>query len=308
MQKSQPFLLAACFALLATATGNGEDAPRSVREYKVHQGLRYPTAEPRLKLDLYVPLDAAEPMPCVVVIQGGGFKPQTGQRFRPMAEHLAEHGFAAALISYRGRPKHTYRETMADVEAAVRFIREISDEYGIDPDRIGAMGRSAGATLAVLLAVTPEKNEGRQAGNDEPYPARIQAAVGIAGVYDFVGRFVDREQIAIQPNLDTKLVTNGEWIGSTYAPTDKDWLRASAINHVDAEDPPILLLHSKNDRTVPWQQSQRMHAELAKAGGSAELEISDNGGHSGPRNSKTKMVAFFEKMLGERGSSPAPVE
>jgi len=48
---------------------------------------------------------------------------------------------------------------MADVTTAVRFLRKVSGEYGIDPNRIGVLGRSAGATLAALLAVGSQRRE-----------------------------------------------------------------------------------------------------------------------------------------------------
>ncbi|MFT5526445.1 MAG: acetyl esterase/lipase [Pirellulaceae bacterium] len=92
-------------------------------------------------------------MPCVLVIQGGGFNARNGQRFCPFAVYLANHGLAAALASYRGRPKRELRDTISDLKTAVRFVRKNAKRHNIDADNIGAMGRSAGGTLAALLAV-----------------------------------------------------------------------------------------------------------------------------------------------------------
>lgn len=127
---------------------------QSRSECVLHEGLSYSSADPLLKLDLFLPPATARTVPCVMVIAGGGFLAQDGQRFRHFAVSLVVNGFAAALIAYRGRPHHTCRETISDAKAAVRFVRSISGEYGIDPDRIAAVGRSAGGALAVLLAVT----------------------------------------------------------------------------------------------------------------------------------------------------------
>ncbi|MFZ5831962.1 MAG: alpha/beta hydrolase fold domain-containing protein [Planctomycetota bacterium] len=295
-------LMAAGFALVATAAESPPSEKPSDRQFTLHKGLSYSVAAPKLKLDLFLPLKAPKPMPCVVVIQGGGFLAQDGQRFRSFAEYLAENGFAAALIAYRGRPEHRYQETVADVKAAVQFVRAHSKDYGIDPDRIAAMGRSAGATLAALLAVSGGVEE--LEGGHADVSSRIQAAVGIAGVYDFVARFTEEEQTSIQPAVDTKLKTNGEWIGSAFSPTDEHWLRVSAIHHVDAADAPMLLLHSKDDRTVPWMQSRNMHEAMKKAGIASEIEISETGGHGGPATAKESMIAFFRKVLVERGAAP----
>ncbi|MDP6357409.1 MAG: alpha/beta hydrolase, partial [Planctomycetota bacterium] len=207
----------------------------------LHEGLGYSSADPWLKLDLFTPPPTDKTVPCVVVIAGGGFLAQDGQRFRHFAEYLAENGFAAALIAYRGRPHHTCRETISDAKAAVRFVRSISGEYGIDPNRVGAVGRSAGGALAVLLAVTGGMAEFESDGGNPAYSSRVQAAAGIAGVYDFVARFATREQVSVQPEVDRKIKSNAEWIGAPFSTTDESWLRASAINHVKSTVPPILL-------------------------------------------------------------------
>jgi acetyl esterase/lipase len=285
----------------------GAEPSRTVAESPsgivVHEGLVYAKPGTTLTLDLYLPASTGEGVPCVIVIQGGGFSPQDGKRFRSFAEYLAEHGFAAATIAYRGRPEHTYEDTMADARAAVRYIRRVSGEYGIDPDRIGAMGRSAGATLAALLAVTGEMEEPEGEGGEPAYSSRIQAAVGFAGVYDFVARFTDTEQIALQPRVEAKRRTNGEWIGEPFAATSEAWRNASAVNHLDAADPPTLLIHCKDDETVPWPQSQDMYARMIDAGINAEIEIYETGGHGcqtkDAAGSLARMVAFFQKTLME---------
>ncbi|MFN9827985.1 MAG: hypothetical protein ACK58J_27860, partial [Planctomyces sp.] len=70
--------------------------------------------DPQLQLALYLP-QSKGPLPCVLALQGGGFLPQTGKGYRGMAEFLASHGFAAALVAYRGRPNHQFPDTLADV-------------------------------------------------------------------------------------------------------------------------------------------------------------------------------------------------
>lgn len=285
------------------AAKNQNDAATDHR-FTVHKGLVYSRPDSRadepLKLDLFLPSDSARPLPCVVVIQGGGFRSQDGQRFRPFAVYLAKRGFAAALIAYRGIPGHPYRDTLADVKAAVRFIRSVSGQYNLDPDRIGAVGRSAGGTLAALLAVTGDEKDLEGDGGHAEYSSRIQAAVAYAGVFDFVARFTDPRQIDLQPRLETKKQTNGQWIGAPFSPENEHWLRASAVNHVDKNDPPILLVHCKDDATVPWPQSRDMHAKLTQAGVAAEVMYYETGGHGFQnlkKESQAAMVLFFRKNL-----------
>lgn len=272
-------LLSVCLPVIASAA-----------TFRVIPKLPFREKEPGLTLDLYLPHDASQSVPCVMVIQGGGFRPQNGQRFRPFAGRLAEQGFAAALISYRGRPECHYVETLSDVTAAVRFIRTVGPEHGIDVTRIGAIGRSAGGTLTALLAVMDHQDP----------EVRIQAAVCFAGVFDFVSRFTDPEQLELQPNHAAKLKSNGEWIGTAFSIKDEHWLAASAINHVDSTDPPILLLHAKDDTTVPWIQSRNMHRALKAAGAESELTVYATGGHAvmpKDADSLEAMVTFLRKHL-----------
>jgi acetyl esterase/lipase len=303
--------------MLTARSGIADEQPtghsaRDDHSVGIVKGLQYSDADDGLKLDLYLPVLAdsdQEPglvpgvpglVPCVIVIQGGGFRAQDGQRFRPFAQYLAERGFAAALIGYRGTPRHRYMDTVADMKAAVRYVRDAGPRYKIDPERIGAMGRSAGGTLAALLAVTGDVKELEGTGGHEQQSARIKAAVAYAGVFDFVSRFTDERQLLMQPNHRRKLVSNGEWIGSPLGKEDSDWLKASAVSHVDALDAPMLLIHCKDDSTVPWLQSQQMADRLKAAGVDCQLKYYETGGHgfNGLGDEpKAEMVKYFRQVL-----------
>ena len=286
--------------VLCTAAATGAPTGQSTG-IDLHEGLIYSPTHEKLKLDLFLPQQRTKPVPCVIVIQGGGFMASDGQQFRPFARYLAENGFAAALIAYRGRPRNTYLDSIFDVKAAVRFVRSVSAEYHIDPERIGAMGRSAGGTLAALLAVTGGMKEFEGDGGHQEFSSTIQAAVAYAGVFDFVARFTDKRQIALQPRMKAKLETNGEWIGEPFFPTGKHWMAASAINHIDKSDPPMLLLHCKDDSTVPWIQSENMRQKMNVAGIQTETEYYESGGHGfvtkDPDVPRARMVTFFRKTL-----------
>lgn len=283
------------------AAGPRLAAAGSRDSHRVHPGLVYSEADRRLTLDLFLPeKSVARPVPCVLVIQGGGFLAQDGRKFRPFATHLATHGFAAALIAYRGRPDHRYQDTVADTKAAVRFVRKVATQYSLDPARLGAMGRSAGGTLAALLAVTGGVGELEGQGGNAEFSSRIQAAVALSGVFDFVARFTDERQIRLQPNVKTKLETNGQWVGPPFSPRDEHWLRVSAIHHVDRADPPILFLHCRDDATVPWPQSQDMYERMKAAGLASEIVTYPTGGHGykgRDEEAMAEMVRFFRRTL-----------
>jgi len=148
LKKRCAFALWATCELLAAAGVVEAGGGQAEANFTVQKGLVFARGDRELTLDLYRPQNPSDPLPCVIVIQGGGFRTQDGQRFRPFVERLAKNGFTAALISCRGRSDHEYRDTLANLDSAVRFIRTHSGEYGIDSDRIGTMGLSAGARLA----------------------------------------------------------------------------------------------------------------------------------------------------------------
>lgn len=272
---------------------------KSSTTFIVQSGIPFSKSAGELTLDLYLPLPEPDAglLPCVVVIQGGGFYSQDGQRFRPFAVNLAESGFAAALISYRGLPEHGYEDTLRDVRTAVRFVRKHSGKYGIDAGRIGAMGRSAGATLAMLQGLA---GDSRVQPTDEELAdvsSRIHAVAAISGVYDFISRFTDEAQTASQPNLENKFKSSGAWVGTPFSVHDHNWRAVSAVHHIHPAAPPCLLIHCKDDTVVPWMQSCDLHRVLTQAGVPSELHTPDQGGHEGPESMYSDMVAFFNKWL-----------
>src|SRR4051794_10569699 len=112
-----------------------------------------------LKLNIARPKNpAAKKLPCIVFIHGGGW--QMGDR----AAHdwatwdAAHRGYVSATIGYRLAPKHKFPAQVNDVKCAIRFLRAHADEYGLDPDRIGACGFSAGGHLVMMLGVTSKED------------------------------------------------------------------------------------------------------------------------------------------------------
>lgn len=264
--------------------------------FTVYEKLKFAKTEAEdLTLDLFIPNQIVETAPRIVVIQGGGFKSQDGQRFRHFAQYIAENNYAAALISYRGLPDHTYKTTIQDVQSAVCYIRSNSAKYSIDIKNIGVMGRSAGATLTALLAVGDELFEKtKDCGSGS-----IKAAVAYAGVFDFIARYTDSSQIVLQRNISTKIASNSEWIGCPFSEHNQSWKNASAINHVNKKDPPILFIHCKDDPVVPWIQSKKIYRKMSDAGIAAEVLYFESGGHGfqvGDRELYLKpMLSFFKK-------------
>ena len=283
-------------ALLAKIHGMYPEA--TMRAVRVYRDLVYAEyGEDRMRLDLYVQKDVKAPVPCIIVIRGGGFRSADKEHFAPTAAALASEGFAAACMAYRGAPDHPFPAAVHDTKAAVRFVRAHADQYHIDGSRIGSLGQSAGGHLAVMLAVTGDIPELEGKGGHFGVSSRIQAAVSFAGVFNFISRL---EEGGHQKRMvEKKRETNGLWVGEPFSPNSERWRKASPFFYVSQEDPPTLLVHCKPDRVVPYEQSVEMYEALRRYSDSHELVLFEEGGHGALKNKEAwrRTVGFFSIHL-----------
>ena len=235
-------------------------------------------ADQAMLLDLYLPREATGPFPCIVVIKGGGFRPANKEGFAHLAAYHAANGFAAACISYRRAPDHPFPAAVHDTKAAVRWVRANAAKYNIDPNRIGAIGQSAGGHLSVMLAVTNGVAELEGNGGNPKVSSAVQAAVSWAGVFDFISRLRDGGQQAAE-SLAKKRQSNAAWIGEPFSETSDLWKKASPISYLTPDDSPVSLVHCKGDKTVPYEQSQQMHRAMREHHLDGELLLLQEGGH-----------------------------
>ncbi|MEO0376065.1 MAG: alpha/beta hydrolase [Cyanobacteria bacterium P01_A01_bin.17] len=211
-----------------------------------------------LKFDLYLPRDrSTTTIPGIIAIRGGGWHQGDKEGFAPIASRLAEDGFAVASIEYRTSQEAPFPAAVHDVKAAARWMRANAKQYGIDDTALGAIGGSAGAHLAILLATSSGIPELEGADPNLETSSQIQAAVGMAtpsALTDFTERPVVQKFLAV-----------------SSAQHPESWVLASPISHVDQTDPPLLLLHSDSDDIVPYQQSVKLAQRYAGAGITSEV-------------------------------------
>ena len=280
------------FAKTFVPTGIGSEEFQRVRVMRDLEFARY--GDEKLLLDMYLPAEAQAPVPCVVTITGGGFKARGKDAFARYAAFLSTQGFAAACISYRGAPDHTYLSTIQDCKAAVRFVRANAGPFGVNPEQIGAFGQSAGGHLSGMLAVSDDVKTFEGDGGNAGISSRVQAAVCFAGVFDFISRL--RNGGHQKKSLEVKKATNGAWIGEPFSESSEAWKQASPINHLSKDDPPILLVHTKTDTVVPYAQSMQMHEAMQAAGLTSKLMILEEGGHSVSRSKAINKEVWDETI------------
>ncbi|KAA8887064.1 alpha/beta hydrolase [Nocardia colli] len=235
-----------------------------------------------LKLDLYLPAAGAEPAPVVVYIFGGGW--QVGRRDDygvPMPwdlgqaskfEDLTKAGYTVAAVDYRYSTQAPWPAQIYDVKSSVRWLRANAATYGLDPDRIAALGESAGGHLAAMLGTSGdvaglEGNEGVTG-----YSSRVQAAVSWFGATDLLTMDQQAPKDGLSLPHDAAASPEGVLLGGCAPSACPDRARnASPVSYVTPDDPPTLFQHGTHDHIVPFGQSLELQAALDAAGVPTEL-------------------------------------
>jgi len=222
----------------------------------------YCASDPAQKMDIYFP-DSGGPWRTLVYVHGGSWMHGDKLEAAMFAGGITSLGYLLVAINYRLYPPATFPAMIEDVKYAIRSLRAHADEYNLDPDRIAAMGPSAGGHLVSLLGTT-HPSDGWDVGEYLDQTSRVQAVISLAGVMDLRQNF---------PNADIEAVKRVGFGQYNVA-------QASPITHVASDSPPFLLLHGDQDELVPHEQSQLMYDRLTQMNVPAQLVIVKNLGHS----------------------------
>jgi acetyl esterase/lipase len=250
-------------ALLLLATVFAHNTAADTPEIEFRPDIEYGTGggEP-LRLNLARPKNAAGPLPAVVFIHGGGWSGGKREVHDPQVREWAAKGYVTATVTYRLLPKHRWPAQIEDVKCAIRYLRAHASEFGIDPTRIGAIGFSAGAHLAQLLAVMDPADGLEGSGGWPDQSSKVQAAVSFAGPTDLSRTF---------PDTANKIIEN--FLGAKPADVPDSVRAASPVSYVDSGDAPLLVYHGTLDEIVPVDQAYEMATRMTKAGAPGRVEI-----------------------------------
>ena len=243
-------------------------------------------------LDLYLPESAGDPVPLIIWIHGGGWKSGSKENCLPVRLGFTERGYAVAGINYRLTGEAPFPAQIEDCKAAVRWLRAHAAEYGLNPDRFGVWGASAGGHLAALLGTSGDISA-FDTGGSLHVSSRVQAVCDYYGPADF-GSFFKTPGFERHAREDSPefLLLGGKPEAAAGA---------SPAAYATADDPPFLIIHGDQDRTVPPDQSRRMDAALRAAGSETELIFLPGSGHGGPAFSSSEMIQkvadFFDRHL-----------
>lgn len=258
--------------------------------------IAYASESEAQKLDLYLPEgESTDLRPALVVVHGGGWRggdKRRSQWWRIPAEY-ARDGYVAISVNYRLTGEAPWPAQIEDVKAAVRWLRAHSEEYGVDADRFGAYGNSAGAHLVSLLGLVRAEDGLEGTGPHRQHSSLVQAVCASATPTDFLNWGGPG---LLPPRMATTFPAGPEEALEDRAK------QASPITYAREDAPPFLLIHGTADRTVPIGQSDRFAAALREAGAEqVRYMILDPEGHGVFQRQRLltypAMKAFFDEAL-----------
>ncbi|MDB5726818.1 MAG: esterase/lipase [Noviherbaspirillum sp.] len=250
-------------------------------EYASHPGLS-------LVGDLYMPPEPHTRYPVLVAVHGGGWQGGDRKSFAQWGTYLAQRGYALFAIKYRlvRKGAKAYPDAADDVREAIRFVRAKADILGIDPQRVGLLGTSAGAHLAALTALAGREKD----------PGAVKLVVASSGIYDMKAQW-DHELIARPRN---NLVE--KFLGVSPMEDRGLYFETSPISHATIGNNQVafLLGYGLQDDVVPSSQSTAFLLALNQAGFYARSVVAPEAGHfwlSEPIEESHSAASRFAPML-----------
>lgn len=247
-----------------------------------------------LKLDLYLPDQPKGLVPAILCVVGGGWRSTDKAGYTEPGKGLAAAGFVAAAITYRSTIDTIAPGNVYDCKAGVRWLRANAGKYGIDPQRIGALGGSAGGHLVAMLGTTNGRQDLEGDGGNPRQSSAVQAVCDFCGPTDLT--------LGAQPALREKYKLLYEcedaYLGSPAAERMELAKLVSPLFHVSRATTPTLIVHGDRDDIVPLDESVRFHEALKKNGVPTELRVVKGGTHDLYwKDHGHEVVAFFRKTL-----------
>lgn len=246
--------------------------PRDAGARRVARDIAYGD-DARQRMDLYAP-STPGPYPTLVFFYGGGWDSGSRDLYGWAAQALAAQGFVVALPDYRLAPQAVFPAFIEDAAAATAAAADIAAAHGGNSERLGVLGHSAGAHLAMMIALDRRYMEavGR--------PGLIKAAAGLAGPYDFLP-------------LDAGAAQNA--FGRAPDPT-----LTQPVTFVRPDAPPIWLGHGTEDVVVHAEDTTILDRRMRAAGGRSEAKLYPGLDHA-------DLVATFSPLFRKKATVLADV-
>jgi acetyl esterase/lipase len=282
--------------------------PAYTRQEDVIYGRKYGTA---LTLDVFKPKENANGAAVVLMVSGGWFSAHEAINLGYINEFV-KRGYTVFAVVHGSQPKFTIPECVADVKRAIRFIRAHAKDYGIDPERIGVTGGSAGGHLSLMLGCSSDQGDEKARDPIDRVSCRVQAVACFFPPTDFLN-YGEKGKIALGRGTLEGFKAPFDFMEAdpvtrSFVPVVLEEKRReigrqiSPITHVSSDDPPTLIVHGDADKLVPIQQAEIIIAKLKEVGVPAELVVKPGAAHGWPNiNADLQTFAdWFDKHLAKK--------
>jgi len=257
-----------------------------------------------LTFDVFQPQADANGAGVLFMVSGGWYSNwQPPEKSQGMFQSLTDRGFTVFAVRHGSSPKFGIPEALEDVRRAVRFIHGNAGQFGVDPQRLGVYGYSAGGHLSLMLGTASD--EGNPQADDPVLRLsdRLQAVVAVVAPTDL--------RIMVWPAPDH--LPAYDRFPALDLPVE-DAAGVSPLLHVTADDPPTLLIAGDADDLVPVKHSRDIQAVFQDKGVTSQLLEIAGAGHGFRGEEATRatqaLVAWFEKHLAKtpaaESSAPQP--
>jgi acetyl esterase/lipase len=256
MLKHTSFLLCAGLLLGISAIATSDDAPTSHEGAETHVFAERP--EGKLYIHVVKPKGwtKTDKRPGWIHFYGGGWVRGDTSKSIGWARSASKKGFVGFAPDYRVNKRHGTKphQSVADARAALRWVQEHAEEFGIDPERIVISGNSAGGHVALWTAI--EHAPPGSSPDESPL-------------------FKPSGLILSSPVADTSFLKG-------YRPKliGENPEELSPVHQLDEKMPPILLLHGTADKSVPYQQAVDLNAKMVESGNEIMFITIEDGEHN----------------------------
>ena len=289
-----------CLAIPLHAQSGGSITPDVVYGHKAGMALTF---------DVFTPPGEANGAGILFMVSGGWFSSWTApEQAQAGYQALLDQGFTVFAVRHGSAPRFNVPEAYADVTRAVRFVRLHARDYGIDPDRLGVHGGSAGGHLSLMLGLASDKGDPDATDEVLRTSSRVAAVVAYFPPVDLRSRTMPSERFPARLPDRGLSFANGMRMpaaAEAFVALDfEDDLRASVspIVHVSADDPPTLLVHGDADALVDFNNSELMYSALVTSRVETGLVVIKGAGHGfqtpeDQAQASDALVGWFERHL-----------
>ncbi|MFK7818918.1 MAG: alpha/beta hydrolase fold domain-containing protein [Planctomycetaceae bacterium] len=259
-----------------------------------------------LHLDLLMPRKRSKQTAAIVVVHGGAWHKGDRQSFHALAENFAMRGYVTAAIEYRLADEAKFPAAVHDCNAATRWLRANAAELQIDPNRIAAVGGSAGGHLVGLMGAAAGVKELQGDGGNPNQSSELRAVAVLAGPMQMTtGSVADRSRKV--PNESN----SNRWIGKSIDEAPELYSLAAPFKHLSAKTPPMIFLAGEYDKP---SRNQPTRAKLSAFGVPTAVRSYSFGLHACWNQTPwmQPMAAdiddFFRSVLGDPGGERQPFQ